>query len=215
VYLLAALTCGLFTTYLVAYQCVVTASRPIARRSPFGIAQHEVDAVVQRYGDPNWAVRHARGTKRIHRGYIATDVLVIGATPSEDLRVSEVHAGWPWLCFHGGLRQVGAEGRIERVGTWLASTSTPKTRSRYMPLSKTHRVVPFKPRWPFFIASTLTYALAYLLLFCMLMVPFHLARTLRARRRCRLGRCPQCGYRIDEPGLDHCSECGWSREPAP
>lgn len=80
------------------------------------------------------------------------------------------------------------------VGSSTASTGVPG--------------IPIHPIWPGLIGNTLLFAIAWLLLWFVLIVP---RRFVREVARLRRGCCVECGYDLGFDFVRGCPECGWRR----
>ncbi|MEQ8913070.1 MAG: ankyrin repeat domain-containing protein [Pseudomonadales bacterium] len=148
--------------------------------------------------------------------------LLVNALPSFEER----EAGWPVRCLR--VRWVAGDDRLdtpgERIrGGVLASYWVYPWGSTSFDASMLHwdtedeHAIPLTPMWAGLAVNAVFWALVWLAILQMLMLPVHLWLRWRTGRRAGRGRCLRCGYdlgAVDDPTVT-CPECNtqWGTKP--
>lgn len=148
--------------------------------------------------------------------------LFVHALPSFEER----EAGWPMRCLRvwwaAGDDRLDTPGERVRGGVLASYWVYPWGQTSFNPSmlhwdTEDEHAIPLTPMWAGLVVNTVFWALAWLAISQLLMLPVHLWLRWRTRRRSRRGRCLRCGYELGTIGdpSGACPECNTPRGQRP
>lgn len=198
--LAASIACGALLTIGVAWGCLLW-SPPVGARPKVQFVRggYPITKAMSKYGEfDGYALYEQRGVGWTFDHAMASYRKYPPTSPKNKNNMTQVAAGWPWLCLEGERLTLASQETAWRIANVRSLPGADATRRAYIPLS---------PRWPAFIANTAVYAAVAFALVLALVI------WKRSFRRWR-GHCSRCGYQLrglsPAQGRICCPECGKS-----
>ncbi|NRA57080.1 MAG: hypothetical protein HRU13_03040 [Phycisphaerales bacterium] len=131
----------------------------------------------------------------------------------------EREAGWPMRCLRvrwvAGDDRLGAPGGRIRGGIqashWIYPWGTSSFDAAMMHWNtEDEHAIPLTPMWTGLVINTVLWAVIWLVILQLVVLPLRLWLRRRWRKRERLGRCARCGYELEftDGPITTCPECG-------
>lgn len=190
---------GVVTSVAVAWGCAVWEPDWSLGSRHIGIAllAEEFGFTVQREGELEWPRAVPSNWQAPHySASLSQSTFAVRVTMSPEANIQTlITYGWPLRCLDFEARKESLDDETFTRWTCLRVPSWLMSRRR------SYDVLPLRPVWMPFMATTLIYGSTF---WIMLFGPGLLIR----RRRRRTGRCVKCGYDLRGSESGSCPECG-------